>query len=102
MSATHQLAKALGASGKEQYLLKLFVAGTDPRQVRAVKNLRRFCEEHLKDHYALEVVDICRQPGQAVSQQIVAAPTLIKYEPLPPRRFIGDMSNSERLLRCLD
>ena len=102
MSASHQLEKVLGASGKEKYLLKLFEAGTTPGQTRAIANLKQFCDAHLKDHYALEVVNICRQPSLAKSQPIVAAPTLIKHEPLPPRRFAGDMSNSERLLRALD
>jgi circadian clock protein KaiB len=35
-------------------------------------------------------------------EQIIAAPTLIKKLPLPLRRFIGDMSQTDRILRGLD
>jgi circadian clock protein KaiC len=38
----------------------------------------------------------------AKGEQIVAAPTLIKYLPLPLRRFIGDMSKTEKILLGLD
>lgn len=35
-------------------------------------------------------------------EQIVAAPTLIEKLPLPLRRFIGDMSQTERIILALD
>jgi circadian clock protein KaiB len=34
--------------------------------------------------------------------QIIAAPTLIKELPPPLRKFIGDMSNTEKILLGLD
>jgi circadian clock protein KaiB len=59
------------------------------------------CEEHLKDQYELEVIDIYQQPELAKAEQLIAAPTLIKKLPLPLRRLIGDMSQSERILVAL-
>jgi hypothetical protein len=47
------------------------------------------------------VIDIYQQPELAKDQQIVAAPTLVKSLPLPLRRFIGDMSQPDRLLAGL-
>ncbi|NTW17027.1 MAG: hypothetical protein HGA41_06160, partial [Syntrophaceae bacterium] len=35
-------------------------------------------------------------------EQIVAAPTLIKKLPLPLRSFIGDLSNTEKILFGMD
>ncbi len=84
------------------YVLRLYVTGSTPHSERAVTNLRKFCEEHLVGCYELEIHDISQNPSLAARQQIVAAPTLIKTLPLPPRRFIGDMSHTERLLLGLD
>jgi len=66
-----------------------------------VRNVTRLCERHLRGHYDLEVVDLYQQPELAAEHQLVAAPTLIKMLPLPPRRMIGDMSDSGRVLAGL-
>ena len=34
----------------------------------------------------------------ARAEQIVATPTLVRQEPLPVRRFIGDLSNTARVM----
>ena len=70
--------------------------------MRAIVNIRKICEEHLQGRYELEVVDISQHPTLAEGEQIIAAPTLIKKLPLPLRRFIGDMSQTERILLGLD
>ncbi len=82
----------------ETYVLKLFVSGSTPRSVIAIENIRRICEEHLKGRYELQVVDVYQQPGLARSEQIIAAPTLIKQLPVPLRRFVGDLSDEETVL----
>jgi circadian clock protein KaiB len=89
-----------GAHGK--YLLRLYVTGTTVKSVRAIQNVRRICEEHLHDRYDLEVIDIYKNLPLARSDQIIAAPTLIKRLPAPLRRLIGDMSDEQRVLRGLD
>ena len=89
-------------SDEMQYILRLYVAATTPHSTRAISNIRKICEEYLSGRFRLEVVDISKDPSRAKAQQIVAAPTLIKELPLPIRRFIGDMSNTERILLGLD
>ena len=84
------------------YVLRLYVAGQTPKSVDAITNLKKICEENIKGHYVLEVIDLYQQPQLAQGEQIVAAPTLIKKLPLPLRRIIGDMSNTERVLAGLD
>jgi circadian clock protein KaiB len=86
----------------ERYILRLYVTGMTPRSARAVENIRAFCEKHLAGHYELQVIDIYQQPELARTEQLVAAPTLIKKLPLPLRRLIGDMSDEERILVGLD
>jgi len=85
-----------------RYVLRLYVTGTTSQSTRAISNIRKICEEHLQGRYELEVVDISQHPTLAICQQIIAAPTLIKRLPLPLRRFIGDMSRTERILLGLD
>jgi len=85
-----------------KYLLRLYVTGTTGKSVRAIQNVRRICEEHLKGVYDLEVVDIYKNLPLAKGDQIIAAPTLIKRLPAPLRRLIGDMSDEQRVLVGLD
>ncbi|MFM9915066.1 MAG: circadian clock KaiB family protein [Rhizobacter sp.] len=85
-----------------RYVLRLFVTGTTPHSTRAIVNIRKICEEHLQGRYELEIIDISHHPTLAEGEQIIAAPTLIKKLPLPLRRFIGDMSQTERILLGLD
>jgi len=98
--------EALEAASVEQdktrYLLKLCITGNTPRAAKALVNIRTICEEYLNGRYELEVVDISQNPTLAAGEQIIAAPTLIKKLPLPLRRFIGDMSQTERILLGLD
>src|SRR5512146_1518805 len=82
-----KLATALERSIKERnlqkYVLKLYITGATPRSTRAIMNIRRICDDHLKGRYELEIIDIFRHPVLARGEQIVAAPTLIKKPPLP-------------------
>jgi circadian clock protein KaiB len=84
------------------YVLRLYVTGSTVNSSRAISNVRKICEEHLDGRYDLDVVNIVDDPGLAAIKQLIAAPTLIKESPLPVRRFIGDMSQTERILHELD
>ena len=103
-SATKTFEEAL--SGKRarhaEYILRLYVSGSTPRSLRAISNLRRLCDEYLPGAYDLQVIDIYKNPDAARDAQIIAAPTLIKRLPAPLRRFVGDLSNTQKLLIGLD
>ena len=94
--------KAAEKTNEGYYILRLFVAGMTPNSKKAVENVKNICEEHLEGRYELEIIDIYQQPDFAKEGQIFAAPTLVKELPLPLRKFIGDMSQTERLLVGLD
>jgi circadian clock protein KaiB len=93
---------SLRKAESKHYFLRLYVAGQTPKSVDAISNIKRICEENLKGLYTLEVIDLYQQPQLARGEQIIAVPTLIKKLPLPLRRIIGDMSNTERVLIGLD
>ncbi len=100
--STLEFERRLRKTAKEKYLLRLYVAGMTTRSKRAIQNVKQICEEHLKDRCDLEVIDIFRHPVLAEGEQIIATPTLIKKLPSPLRRFIGEMSETERILVGLD
>jgi len=95
-------AAAATSQDTARYVLRLYITGTTRHSTRAIVNIRKICDEHLQGRYELEIVDIAQHPRLVEGEQIIAAPTLIKKLPLPLRRFIGDMSQTERLLLGLD
>lgn len=84
------------------YHLRLFVAGSTPRSLRAIARLRALCDTHLAGRFDLEVVDIYQQPQLVERDQVVAAPTLVRLSPAPVRRILGDLADEARVLRALD
>ncbi len=89
-------------SRQAKYVLRLYVSGSTLKSALAVENIKRICEQHLKNRYDLEVIDIYQQPNLARDEQIVAVPTLIKCLPPPQRRLIGDMSSLKKVFVGLD
>jgi circadian clock protein KaiB len=85
----------------DRYVLRLFVTGASTNSVRAISNIKQICEEYIPDRYSLEIIDVYQQKKIAESEQIIALPLLIKSFPLPERRFIGDMSDTNRVLKGL-
>ena len=83
---------------EEVWELRLYVAGKTTRSVAALGNLKKYCEEYLKDKYVIEVIDLLVHPQLAEGDQILAIPTLVKKVPEPIRKIIGDLSNEEKVL----
>ena len=86
----------------ETWNLRLYVAGQTPKSIAAFANLKKICEEHLKGKFRIEVVDLLKNPQLAKGDQILAVPTLVRKLPVPIRKIIGDLSNTERVLVGLD
>lgn len=103
-NATETFEEAIKESAlkRARYILRLYVTGSTGRSLKAVYNLRKICEEHLPDNYDLEVIDIYKDPEAAREAQVIAAPTLVKKLPLPLRKFVGDLSNTQKVLVGLD
>jgi circadian clock protein KaiB len=100
--STREFEQALDDGERARYDLKLYVTGATERSARAVANLRALCDRYLAGRYVLDVVDVYQQPLLALEGHILAAPTLVKSAPLPIRRLIGDLSDSERVIAALD
>ncbi len=89
------------AVGSEYYVLRLYVTGSTKRSTRAIETTRQICDTHLKDRHELEVIDLYQHPEAAAHAQIIAVPTLMRLQPDPLRRIIGDLSDRQRLLASL-
>jgi len=89
-------------SAKDAWVLRLYVAGQSPKAILAFTNLKKICEEQLNGKYSIEVIDLMENPQLASEFQIVALPTLIRKLPVPVRKIIGDLSDTERVLIGLD
>jgi len=83
------------------YMLRLFITGTSPVSVRAINNLQAILDQHLKSKYQLEIIDVHQQPQLVKDEDVTAVPMLIKKQPFPKKRLVGDMSDTSRVLKGL-
>lgn len=84
-----------------KYVFRLFVTGASPNSARAITNLKEFCERYLRGRYSLEIIDVHQQLALARNEQLIALPMLLKKFPLPERRFVGDLSDTQKVLNGL-
>lgn len=101
-NSADKLEKAAKESLNATYVLRLYVAGNRYKSARAIENIREICETRLKGRYQLEVIDIYEQPALAKGEQILAVPALVKYLPMPLKRIIGDLSETDKVIFGLD
>jgi len=102
ISSNEDLTKALNNKDKEIYELTLYVTGLTRRSTDAIKSINEICTQYLGGRCDLKIVDLLQQPEMVKADQIFAAPTLVKKSPIPIRKLIGDMSNTERIIIVLD
>jgi len=93
-----EMEKKAAQNKKSKYILSLYISGATNRSKTAIENIKKICEENLKDRYELEIIDVFQQPEKLRDEQIIAVPTLIKRLPAPIRKFIGDLSDIDNVL----
>lgn len=87
---------------QEVWRFRLYIAGKSPRSVTAVSSLKKICQEYFHDDYDLEIIDLWEQPELAQEDKILATPTLLRLAPLPVRKIIGDLSQTDKVLAVFD
>jgi circadian clock protein KaiB len=83
------------------YELTLFVCGASELSARAIADARELCDLELPGSCRLSVVDVHEGGAAALSCGVLATPTLVKNWPLPVRKFVGDLSHTDRVLLAL-
>ena len=53
----------------KKYELRLYVAGNTAKSATALRNLKKYCEEHLRGMYSIEVIDLLKNPQLAEGDQ---------------------------------
>lgn len=91
-----------GGGPRPALVLRLYVAGSSFRSIRAIQNAKEICDEHFAGRYSLEVIDIFQQPGRARADEVIAVPVLIRKQPTPVRRLLGDLSDHARVVTALE
>jgi len=82
----------------KRIFLQLYITGMSENSIRAIKNITQLCDEYLHDNFDLEIIDIYKNPSLAEKQEIVFSPSLIRQFPLPKKTFIGDLSDTKKLV----
>lgn len=100
-AALRRLQEAVDRRAEAYFELTLIVSGASDLSARAIANATGMCEEHLSGRYHLSVVDLHEAPASVSSGQVLAAPTLVRTQPLPMRKFVGDLSRTDRVLAAL-
>ncbi|MDQ3028420.1 MAG: circadian clock KaiB family protein [Pseudomonadota bacterium] len=83
------------------YRFRLFVAGDAPNSEQAIANLDVICRAHLANRHEVEIVDVLRQPGRALEDNIIMTPTLVKLAPGPLQRIVGTLSYTQPVMECI-
>lgn len=78
--------------------LKLYVTGQSPNSKQTINNLKTLCETSFPGDYEMTVIDLLEHPRLIAEEKILVTPTLIKEEPHPVRRLVGDFSDTENVL----
>lgn len=98
---TEEFQRALGLAPGERYVMRLYIAGNSLRSRLAIENIRGVCDRYLCGRCDLEVVDLYQDVTRGRDDAVIAAPTLVKYSPLPRSRIIGDMTQADKVLAGL-
>ena len=81
--------------------LRLYVSGQALNSRAAIRNLEQL-RALLDENASVEIIDVRERPELADEDRIIATPTLVRREPTPVRKIIGDLSDTDRVLLGLE
>jgi circadian clock protein KaiB len=86
-------------SARKPVALVLFVSDNSPRSIVAIANVRQALETAIGSNFALEIVDVFKDPHRALAARVLVTPTLLA--PAAAQRLVGDLSDRPNLLYFL-
>ena len=84
-----------------QYAFTFFVAGSGELATRALANFDRLIRSQLSDRCTLTIIDVLKEPRRAREHRVVATPMLVRHQPLPVVKILGDLSQESKVLAQL-
>ena len=88
-------------SEAEGYILHLYISSNNHSAEQTLNSIHQLLEEGMTSPYTLKIIDITKNPEQAVAHQILTTPTLIRISPKPTRRIVGQLHDIERILNII-
>jgi circadian clock protein KaiB len=89
------------AAVNQTLMLRLYITRGATNSIHALANLKDICEQHFADRCDLEVIDILQDPRRVFADGVLLTPTLVKLAPLPQTIIVGDLSQTDRVVRTL-
>jgi circadian clock protein KaiB len=83
------------------FKFRLYVADDTMNSSQAIANLHALCKSHLSGRHEIEIVDVFKEPQRAILEGIRMTPTLLRLTPLPIRRIVGTLMDTQRVLETL-
>lgn len=83
------------------YAFRLYIAGDAPNSRLAHTNLEKITSRLQPDNYQVEIVDVLENPKQALADEVIVTPTLVKLSPLPECRIIGNLNDHDKVAYIL-
>ena len=80
---------------------QLFVTGRSEQSRQAIDSLRQICEQHLLGRCDVHIIDLLKEPEWIQRDGILATPLLIRTNPQPPCRVLGDFTDLASLMLAL-
>lgn len=93
---------ASAASERRRVRVRLYVAGEGPNSTAAVRTLRDLLTSPAGKHIELEIIDVLQSPERGLREGVLVTPMLVKLEPRPERRILGNLSDRAALLAVLE
>jgi len=87
--------------GMRKLTLKVFVYGSVERYRHAVDVLRRVCQQSSPDAHHVEIIDVRKSPDLAEAYNVLATPTVLKTNPGPQQRLLGDFRDPDMVASWL-
>jgi circadian clock protein KaiB len=85
----------------EGYNLRLFISSQNDSAEKTLSNLHQLLEERLTNPYTLKVIDVAKNPEQAIIHRVITTPTLIRVSPAPIKRIVGQLDDISRVLQII-
>jgi circadian clock protein KaiB len=80
-----------------EFIFELYFAGDTPISLKAARNAKAIFDKYYKNNYALHLFDIYKNPAFVEKENIIAVPLLVRKNPLPEIRMIGDFSDMQKV-----
>jgi len=81
--------------------VRLYVAGRSPNSLAAIGTLRAVIAEFPAQGIAFKLIDVLQTPERALEADVFITPMLVRVEPPPERRILGNLSDRKTLLGVL-